>query len=74
MDWFGGLYPLSAESINGKELTRYYVGLFNTSKEARKSLEKVRHIGYKDAFIVPFHQKKKISIQQARELEFGEKF
>lgn len=70
---FGGMSPLSAEKILGHELVKYYVGYFSTSKEAKKSLEKVRFYGFTDAFLVPYFEKKKISIQAAREIEFGGK-
>lgn len=73
IDAFGGLTPLMAEEISSKELTKYYVGIFNSSKEARKALEQVKSIGFNDAFIVPYLNRKKISIQAAREYEFGKK-
>jgi hypothetical protein len=72
-DAFGGLTPLMAEEINTKEVTKYYVGIFKSSREARKALEQVKSIGFPDAFIVPYIDRKKISIQAAREFEFGKK-
>ncbi|MBN1118040.1 MAG: PD40 domain-containing protein [Bacteroidales bacterium] len=73
-DAFGGLSPLSAEILEDKNLTKYYVGLFKSSKAARDALQKVKSYGYSDAFIVPYYNRRKITIQAARELEYGEKF
>jgi hypothetical protein len=73
MNAFGGLSPVSAEIIEERNLTKYYVGYFSSSKQANLALEEVKRYGFGDAFIVPFFQQKKISINDARELEFGEK-
>ncbi len=73
VDAFGGLTPLMAEENTSGKITKYYVGIFKTSKEARDALEQVKSIGHKDAFIVSYYNQKKISIQTARELEFGKK-
>ncbi len=73
MDTFGGLTPLNAETVDGRNLIKYYVGVFGSSKAAREALFQVKDYGYVDAFIVPYFDKQKISIQKARELEFGEK-
>jgi hypothetical protein len=70
-DSFGGLAPVSKEK-NAKE-TKYYVGYFSSVTKAREALDKVKKYGYPDAFIVSFFDSKKISIQQAREIEFAEK-
>jgi hypothetical protein len=73
MNAFGGLTPLSAEEIKEKGLTKYFVGIFISSKDVRKALEEVKDYGYNDAFIVPYYNQHKITIQAAREIEFGEK-
>jgi hypothetical protein len=67
---FGGLTPLTAEKLNDRNVTKYYVGYFASSKEARKALDKVKNYGYNDAFLVPFYNKSKITVQAAREIEF----
>lgn len=71
MNTFGGLTPLTAEKIENRNVVKYYVGYFPTSKAARKALDKVKNYGFKDAFLVPFYNKTKITIQAAREIEFG---
>lgn len=73
MDTFGGLMPLNAEKVNNRNIVKYYVGVFKSSKDARKALLQVKDYGYTDAFIVPYFNNEKISIQKARELEFSEK-
>jgi tetratricopeptide (TPR) repeat protein len=72
-DNFGGLFPMMAEELDAKKLTKYYVGIFKTSKKARTALRQVKSYGYTDAFIVPYYNQEKIAIQAAREIEFGEK-
>lgn len=68
---FGGLAPLSKEKSAAE--TKYYVGYFSSVVKAREALEKVKKYGYPDAFLVSYYDSKKISIQQAREIEFAEK-
>lgn len=73
LDAFGGLTPLAAEKIDQRNITKYYVGIFRTSKDARKALDEVKAKGFADAFIVPYFNQEKITIQTAREIEFGGK-
>ncbi len=70
---FGGLSPIAANILKEKKLIKYYVGLFYSSIEAKKALQQVKEYGYPDAFLVPYYDQHKISIQSAREKEFGEK-
>ena len=72
MNTFGGLSPVSAEIIEDRNLTKYYVGYFASSQEARSALEEVKEYGFGDAFVVPYYQKRKITIHDAREIEFGQ--
>ncbi|MBN1951892.1 MAG: hypothetical protein JW801_11885 [Bacteroidales bacterium] len=68
---FGGLSPVSKEQASSA--TRYYVGVFGSVAEARKALEEVKAYGYPDAFLVSFFDKNKISVQEAREIEFSDR-
>jgi len=68
---FGGLIPVSKENADSN--TKYYVGEFASIKEAREALEKVKEYGYPDAFLVSFFDARKISVQEAREIEFAER-
>ena len=68
---FGGLTPVSKENADSN--TKYYVGEFSSIKKAREALNRVKEYGYPDAFLVSFFNRKKISVQEAREIEFAER-
>jgi tetratricopeptide (TPR) repeat protein len=70
---FGGLAPLTAESIQEKNMTRYYVGFFSSLTDTRKALESIKKYGYPDAFIVSYYNRERIPIEKAKEIEFAEK-
>lgn len=71
MDTFGGLTPVTAEESDNGAVRKFYVGYFETSKDAKKALEQVKSYGFTDAFIVPYYDKQKIAIGKAREIEFA---
>ncbi len=48
---------------------RYTLGAEATTQDAVKVQYEVRKKGFKDAFVIAFYQGKRISIQQAREME-----
>jgi hypothetical protein len=66
---FKGLSPLTAESIPGREMIRYYAGKFSRYNDAALALEKVRGLGYEDAFIVAWYEGNPLSTQRAKQLE-----
>ena len=66
---FRGLTPVSKEKTASS--TKYYVGMFSSINEARNALQKVKDYGYPDAFLVSFFDQNKISVQEAREIEFA---
>jgi len=68
-DAFGGLSPITGETVPGKNLTRYYAGKFYKYEEASKALETVVRSGYKDAFIVAWYNGQKMPPGKVRELE-----
>lgn len=68
---FKGLSPLSSEKVMGKNLTRYFVGVFVKITEAKLALGQVKKEGFSDAFIIAYHNNQRISLQRAREIEFG---
>ncbi len=70
---FGGLVPCWLELMEDHTKRAYFTGLFSSSKEAREALILIQNIGFKDAFILPYLNGRKISIQEAREFEFSEK-
>jgi hypothetical protein len=68
-DAFGGIYPVSAEPLADRDLTKYYAGIFRKWEDAQQALLKIRNYGFKDAFIVAYYEAKKISNNRARDLE-----
>ena len=68
-DAFGGISPITAESITGKTLTRYYAGKFSRHKDAEEALMKVKSEGYKDAYIVGWYKGEKMSHERVYEFE-----
>ncbi len=68
-DRFGGLSPITTETIPGKDMTRYFVGKFERMQEAERALLKVRAMGYSDAFIVGYYDGRKTSLDKLESLE-----
>ncbi len=67
--YFRGLQPITAESVEGKDIIRYFAGLFSNYEDARSALRKVRKNEFKDAFIVAYYEGQKISTDRAKLLE-----
>ncbi|MDX9847575.1 MAG: hypothetical protein RBT74_11390 [Tenuifilaceae bacterium] len=68
-DFFKGLSPISGEPVNDGRVTKYYVGKFSSLSEAEKALPIVRSQGFKDAFIVAWHNGRSITLTRAKGLE-----
>lgn len=68
-DNFQGLVPVTTEFLEEKELTRYYLGIFNTYKEVSTALEAAKNLGFTDAYIVAYYDQNKISLKRARSIE-----
>lgn len=68
-DQFGGLWPITSESVPVKELTRYFVGKFTRMDDARKALAKVKAMGYSDAFIIGYYNGQRSSFSRLKALE-----
>ena len=47
----------------------YYYGDTSKHREALELLNKAKKKGYKDAYIVAFYQKKRITVEKAKQLE-----
>lgn len=69
---FKGLEPLSAIKNENSEIRKYFAGKFRTISEAEQNIPKVKSRGFKDAFIVAFHDGKIIPVKQAVKLESKE--
>jgi len=70
-DAFIGLMPIFIESIPGSNLYRYVAGLFYTFNSASTALQKVKAIGYTDAFIIAYYKGRRIQVYEARNVENG---
>lgn len=68
-DKFKGMSPIFIEGIPNSILLRYMAGLFYTFNSANKSLPEVRGMGYPDAFVVAYHNGKRITVYEARQIE-----
>jgi len=66
---FGGLWPVSAETLPERELVKYFAGRFSRYEDARAALPEVRAAGYRDAFIVAWYNGRVIAFEKARKLE-----
>lgn len=68
-DYFGGLFPITTETIPGKEMTRYFVGKFRRLEDAERGLQRVRSAGYSDSFIVGYYDGVKSTPEKLQTLE-----
>ncbi|MEX0982984.1 MAG: SPOR domain-containing protein [Bacteroidales bacterium] len=68
-DAFGGLTPVTAETLPERNLTKYYVGSFSRYEDVSRALPKVRAAGFADAFIVAYYNGRSMSLEKARNLE-----
>ncbi|MFP4557002.1 MAG: hypothetical protein ACLFNU_09045 [Bacteroidales bacterium] len=68
-DFFKGMVPITAEPINNGKVTKYYVGNFKFLSNAEKALPKVKSNGFKDAFIVAWHNGRNVALSRAEKLE-----
>jgi hypothetical protein len=66
---FKGMFPLWAEPINEGEIIKYYAGSFNLLAVAEKALPTVRSKGFRDAFIVAWHNGRSVQLSRAQSLE-----
>ncbi|GEM_PF-5116698 len=66
-DLFKGFAPISAEKVKD-DITRYRVGYFKNMNSANESRNKIRSLGYRDAFVVAIYNGERIRISEAREL------
>ncbi len=58
--------PVSTSQVEGKNLTRYYSGHWNTFREAQSYVEAIREAGFDGAFVVAFVNGEPISLDKAK--------
>lgn len=68
---FGNMKPLVGESA-GNGLIRYTVGLFKNFSDAEQALERVKTLGYGDAFIVSYFNSSRVPVTEAQSVERNE--
>ncbi|MFC2129684.1 hypothetical protein ACFLQX_02765 [Bacteroidota bacterium] len=68
-DAFGGLSPITGETIPERNLTKYYVGKFSKYLDAVNALSEVRSSGFEKAFIVSWYDGTKMTLDKVRKLE-----
>lgn len=68
-DLFSEFNPVSGEKISGTNITRYMAGFFNNSSLVVDAREKIRALGYNDAFVVAYCDGERIPFGEARKLE-----
>jgi tetratricopeptide (TPR) repeat protein len=68
-DAFGGISPITAETLPDRGIIKYYAGKFSNYADASSALERTRSAGYEDAFIVAWYNGSTISTQKAKQLE-----
>jgi tetratricopeptide (TPR) repeat protein len=66
---FKGMTPISGEKVSGGKITKYYVGKFFSLSNAEKALPSVKGLGFKDAFIVAWHNGRSVALSRAQSLE-----
>ena len=73
--YFRGLSPVYGFKIEGTDKTIYYAGMFRKSADAGKAISVVKSKGFKDAFVVPLLDSKRVSPDRAalQEKEWGKK-
>ena len=69
--FFKGIEPVMAESIEGKDVIRYSVGLFSQYSDAEEALVKVKEKGFTDAFVVAYYDQVRVKLNYARTIESG---
>jgi tetratricopeptide (TPR) repeat protein len=66
---FKGISPITAETLDNRELMKYYAGKFTLYEDASTALSKIRSGGYEDAFVSAWYNGDPISTQRAMQLE-----
>jgi hypothetical protein len=67
--YFKGIAPVQGFKNPANGISTYYAGRFRKADDAGKSLQKVRSLGFRDAFVVALMDKKAVSTDRAAALE-----
>lgn len=66
---FRGMVPISAETVGGGKITKYYAGEFATKEEAERGKQITAKCGFPDAFVVAWYDGRNVPIARAKSLE-----
>lgn len=69
LQMFKGVTPITAERVSGGKVTKYYAGKFTKLKNAENALSQLKSIGFKDGFIVAWHNGRTVAPSRAQSLE-----
>jgi hypothetical protein len=69
LTYFKGITPVYGFKIEGTDKIIYYIGMFRKSADASKALSSVKNKGFKDAFVAPLVDNKRVSSDRAASLE-----
>lgn len=67
--YFKGITPVYGFKVEGTDKISYYVGMFRKSFDAAKAVTAVKNKGFRDAFVVPLFENKRVSADRAASLE-----
>ena len=71
-DYFGGIWPVTMVRATDQDLVRYYAGRFTKLDEARRFLGEIKRLGMKDAFIIAYYNRQKMSLSRVEQYELKE--
>ncbi len=66
---FGGISPITGESLKERGIIKYYAGKFSKYEDATAALSRIRSEGYEDAFVAAWYDGSPVSTQKAKQLE-----
>jgi hypothetical protein len=66
---FGGISPVTAETLKDRGLIKYYAGKFTVYEDVSSALPLVKSHGYEDAFVSAWYNGNPVSTQKAKQLE-----
>lgn len=66
---FSEFTPVTGEKLENSNITRYMAGYFSKANNVVEARDKIKQLGYTDAFIVAYCDGKRIHFGEARKLE-----
>lgn len=66
---FKGIIPVIGVKVSGRDLIRYYAGMFRRAADANKAILEVKKLGFRDAFLTAVSDGNPVSLDRAAILE-----